>query len=228
MRKTSRRLVGIAGVGIVAAMVGSLACNHQSVTSGTAGMTVQIVPSPAGVGRYDSVTMEFGVANSTTGDTGLEFLPDDPQRASVYDTPLSVGKQITLHLETGQPTTIGAVGLAPGRYDITYLRVIPPTMTDNNPPSPAPRCIDNFPFLPTGLAIIDIPPYYTFTQADGLHFDVRSGQTTLQLRIDVPAFVAAYEDAFTCQDSCNGGGPCLTAFDSDQFRAALLNSISFQ
>lgn len=228
MLKTSNRQIAVAAVGILAALIGSSACNHKGVTSGTAGMVVQIVPSPAGVGRYDSVSMDFAVADSNSGDAGLEFLPADPDRASVYTTPLSIGQQLTLHLETGEPTTIGTVGLAPGRYDVTYLRVIPPTMADNNPPNPAPRCIDNFSFLPSGLAVIDIPPFYTFTEADGLHFDVRSGQTKLQLRIDVPAFVAGYEDAFTCQDSCNGGGPCLTAFDAAAFRTALLNSMSFQ
>jgi hypothetical protein len=201
-----------------AALLGIAGCNHDTLTSGTAGMRVDYVPSPSGAGRYDRA----GLAIS-----GLAFLPTDPDRASVYgDAPLIFSTNLDADLTSSNTVSLGRIALLPGTYKITAMTVVTPSLFDSDPPIPALTCIENFLNVPSGPAFGQVPFQYVFSETDGFQFTVRPGQTELQVRVDVPALIAGFEGAFTCDNSC--GGPCLSSFDPDAFRSVLESTITFE
>lgn len=163
------------------------------------------------------------------GITSVNFVPADPALAAL--TPgndLTLGAGITADLTSSAPKTLATVALAPGGYKVTQIKIVPPQLVDEVPAVPAPSCIEKLVNVPSGPAFGQVPAEYVFDESDGFQFTVRPGQTKLNIRVDVPAMLAGYESAFTCQDDCGGGSPCLTAFDAAAFRTVLLNTVSIE
>lgn len=217
---TSRVRLGCVAAFATAAVVGLPGCSHDTVTSSTRGLAVAYLPSPSGTGRFEQGSM---------GLTSVNFVPTDPALAAL--TPgndLTLGAGIDADLTTTAPQTLSHVALAPGAYKVTQLKIVPPQLVDENPVVPAPTCIENLVAVPSGPAFGQVPAEYVFDESDGFQFTVRPGQTKLNIRVDVPAMIAGYESAFTCQADCGGGTPCLTAFDAAAFRTVLLNTVSIE
>jgi len=217
---TSQSRVGCV-VAVAALFVcGMSGCSHDTVTSSTAGLAVTFLPSPAGAGRFEQGSMGFA---------SIEFSPADPTRAGLNGgNPLVLGAGISADLTSSKPVTLSQVALSPGTYKVSALTIVPPQLVDEVPDTQSPDCIKRLVSVPSGPAFSQVPAQYVFNEADGFQFTVRQGQTKLNIRLDVPTMISGYESAFTCQDSCSGGGPCLTAFDPVAFRTVLLNTVSFE
>jgi hypothetical protein len=217
---TSRVRLGCVAAVAVAAVVGLPGCSHDTVTSSTAGLAVTFLPSPSGSGRFEQGSM---------GITSVNFVPVDPALAAL--TPgndLTLGAGITADLTLSTPKTLSHVALAPGTYKVTQIKIVPPRLVDEVPDTASPVCIDRLVSVPSGPAFDQVPAEYVIDESDGFQFTVRPGQTKLNIRVDVPAMLAGYESAFTCQFDCGSGTPCLTAFDAPTFRTVLLNTVSIE
>jgi hypothetical protein len=163
------------------------------------------------------------------GLAGVEFSPADPTRAGLNGgSALILGAGISADLTSSTPRTLSQVALSPGTYKITSFTIVPPQLVDENPDPAAVDCISRIVQVPSGVTFSQVPSQYVFSEADGFQFTVRPGQTKLNIRVDVPAMLTGYQNAFTCEFSCNGGGPCLTAFDPDAFRTVLLDTVTFE
>jgi hypothetical protein len=217
---TSRVWLGCVAALAVAAVVGLPGCSHDTVTSSTAGLAVNYLPSPSGAGRFEQGSM---------GITSVNFVPADPALAAL--TPgndLTLGAGITADLTTTVPQTLSHVALAPGGYKVTQIKIVPPQLVDENPDTASADCIKRLVSVPSGPAFAQVPAEYVFDESDGFQFTVRPGQTKLSITVDVPTMLKGYDGAFTCQDDCGAGTPCLTAFDPAKFRTVLLNTVSIQ
>ena len=217
---TSKVRRGCVAALAVAVACGIPGCSHDTVTSNTAGLAVTFLPSPSGSGRFEQGSM---------GITSVNFVPTDPALAAL--TPgddLALGAGITADLTLSDAKTLSRVALSPGTYKVTQMKIVPPQLVDENPDAASPVCIDKLVSVPSGPAFDQVPAEYVFDVSDGFQFTVRPGQTKLNIRVDVPAMIAGYEGAFTCQDDCGGGTPCLTTFDPAAFRTVLLNTVSIE
>ena len=223
---TSRCTQILATAAILAAAFASTGCDTNTATSGTAGLSVRFNPSPSGAGRFEGGTNDF--ANMII--FKITFEPTDPELV-----PLLGGEALsmrfsdyTANLAASGPLEYAAIALPPGTYRITELTFRPPQLQDSEANAAAPVCADRIASVPSGPAASQVPVQMTLDANDGYEFTVTPGQTKLDILVDVPGLLAAYQASFTCQDSCGGGGPCFTAFDESAFRAAFIAHVSIQ
>jgi hypothetical protein len=223
---TSRCTQVLATAVILAAAFASTGCDSNTATSGTAGLSVRYNPSPSGAGRFEGGTNDF--ANMII--FKITFEPVDPELV-----PLLGGEALSMrfsdynaNLASAEPLEYAAIAVPPGTYRITELTFRPPQLQDGEATAAAPVCIERIASIPSGPAASQVPVQMTLDANDGYVFSVSPNQTKLDIRVDVPALLAAYQAAFTCQDSCGGGNACLTAFDEAAFRAAFLAHVTIQ
>jgi hypothetical protein len=223
---TSRCTQVLATAVILAAAFATTGCDTNTATSGTAGLSVRVNPSPSGAGRFEGGSNDF--ANMII--FRITFEPTDPELI-----PLLGGEALSMRfsdyaadLSSAEPLEYAAIALSPGTYRITELTFRPPQLQDSETSAAAPVCVDRIASIPSGPAALQVPVQMTLDANDGYEFTVTPGQTKLDIVVDVPGLLAAYQSSFTCQDSCGGGGPCLTAFDESAFRAAFLAHVSIQ
>ena len=219
---TSKVRRGCVAALAVAVVCGIPGCSHDTLTSSTAGLAVTYLPSPSGAGRFEQ---------GTIGITSVNFVPADPALAAL--TPgndLTLGAGITEDVTSSTPKTLARVALSPGTYKVTQIKFVPPqSLLDENPDPNAPNCTQKVGAVPgIGPASGQVPGQYVFDESDGYQFTVRPGQTKLNLRVDMPTMISGFEGAFTCQDDCGNGTPCLTTFDAAKFRTVLLNTVSIE
>jgi hypothetical protein len=211
----------LAAATILAGALFSPGCSSDPVDSSTAALSVRYVPSPTFAGRYEQAALNINK---------IRFEPLDPELiplmgAEAYAMQFGV---FEMNLEATGPEQYSAIALPPGSYRIIEFRFRPPLLQDADASQGAATCIEKVGVLPSGPAQIGFPEEYVLDANDGYEFTVTSGKTNLDLIVDVPGLVAAYESAFTCVDSCGGGPACLTAFDPDAFRAAFLSLVTLQ
>ena len=218
---TSKVRRGCVAALAVAVVCGIPGCSHDTLTSGTAGLAVTYLPSPSGAGRFEQ---------GTIGISGVNFVPADPALAPLAGDDLTLGAGTTENVTSTTPRTLTRVALSPGTYKVTQIDFVPPqSLLDEDPDPNAPNCTQRVGAVPgIGPAASQVPGHYLFDASDGFQFTVRPGQTKLNLRVDMPATLSGFEGAFTCQDDCGNGTPCLTTFDAAQFRAVLLHTVSIE
>jgi len=223
---TSRWTQVLAVTAILGAAFASAGCDSNTVTSGTAALSVRYVPSPAGAERFSGGTNDFASLSIIK----IAFEPSDPELV-----PLLGGETLSMRfsnfvadLSSPDPAEFAAIAIPPGTYRITEFTFRPPQLQDGEPDAGALACVDRVSSIPSGPAAIEVPTQITLDANDGYVFTVSPGQTRLDIVVDVPGLIDAYEASFTCEDSCGGGGPCLTTFDADAFRAAFLAHVTFQ
>jgi len=150
-----------------------------------------------------SVTGTGRYEHGTFGITDVRLVPADPARRSLIDpNNLSLNATMNIDLTSTATASFTHVALTPGVYNVVSITFNPPVLTDDNPPAVPATCLEGVAVLP--------------------------GKTTIDFRVDVPALIAGYEAAFTCQPSCNGDGACVTAFDQNAFRTVLRNVVTIQ
>lgn len=213
-----RNVLAVAGL---LALLTSLGCSSDPLTSGTAGLTVKYAPGPTGAGRYEQASLEI---------KAFRIKPSDPVSQQLVGN-----RDLTLRfnpyfadLTSTQSATYAQVALSSGTYVITSLELAPPQLTDQNIPANPATCLEGITSLPSGPAGPQVPDRYIYDLTSGLQFTVSPGQTRLNIAVDVPGLLSAYESAYTCTPDCGGGGACLTAFDADAFGAAFLTHVTVQ
>lgn len=219
MMSRTRKVLSV--VALCVAAFGSSGCDTNPVQSSTAAIEVRYVPSPSGAGRYEEAS--FLVFK-------IDFAPLDPELA-----PLLGGESYTMRFGTFTtnllelaPVDFASIALPPGSYQVTQIEFRPPTLIDRDASTTSPNCIERISTVPSGPAGAEVPTTYVLDASDGYAFTVSPGQTKLDIVVDVPGLIAAYEGAFTCALSCGGGGPCLQSFDADAFRAGFVDHVTFQ
>jgi hypothetical protein len=225
--KSAARLV--LSVSLVASIgFGLSACNHQTLSSGSNALTVSVVRSPSGAGRYNRGPFDINK---------LQVLPVDPAAAAIFgneSVQLRFGALVDVDLVTTDPTPFSQVALSEGTYRVTHFIITHPALVDNDQaPPPYARCIDGVPAINVSdvAQVPPVPNQVDFADEPSLMFTVRPGQTTLSIKINVPGFIAGYEAAFACQEGCGAGGTtnCLQPpFDEAAFRAAVLANITIE
>lgn len=217
--KSWKSLAGIGALCLVAGLLGVSGCSHDTLQSATVGLAVTYTPSVTGTGRYEHGT--FGIFN-------IRVVPADPARRALIPSNLSLNATMNIDLTSTATKSFTQVALTPGLYNVVAISFNPPVLTDDNPPAVPATCIEGVAVVPSDPATSQVPFSIDYSEADGFTVDVQPGKTTIDFRVDVPALIAGYEAAFTCQASCNGGGACLTAFDTNAFRTALRNVVTIQ
>jgi hypothetical protein len=138
-------------------------------------------------------------------------------------------------LAVSQPVPFSSVALAQGTYALTHIVVTHPDMTDTNIPNPVPTdpasCMLGV-AAPSGTNV-GAPPVVVFDNPAGIKiFTVHPGQTLLSIKLNIPAFIAAYETQFTCQVGCGTNDPtrtCVIApFNESAFRSAFLANLTIE
>lgn len=225
---TSRftRLLVAGAIG--AASLASVGCSSDPVGSSTATLSLRLVPSPSGAGRFGDGQDDSALLNIQS----IDFRPTDPTLDALLG---SQPYQMFFGVYDGDlartdPAEVTAMALQPGTYKITAFQFRPPRFEDTGTSPAAPNCIDRISAIPSFPAASD-PIFFqgdTIDESYGLTFTVSPGQTHVDMVIDVPGLIADYSAAFTCNPDCGGGLPCLTSFDPDAGRAALADHLSFQ
>jgi hypothetical protein len=223
---TSRSTLLLAAGAIAVAALASTGCSSDPVGSSTTALSVRYLPSPAGAGRFGDAQGDAALFNIFS----IEFRPTDPTLdALLGGEPYSMRfGTYDADLKRSEPEEYAAIALQPGTYKIVAFHFRPARFQDSGASPAAPICIDRIAAIPSGPAAFDVPFELTLDESDGLTFTVASGQTKVDMVVDVPGLIADYSAAFTCTDSCGGGPSCLTAFDADAGRAAFVDRVSFQ
>jgi hypothetical protein len=209
---------------------GLSACDHQTLSSGNSALTVSVVPSPAGSGRYDRAPFDI---------TTLQVLPADPAAAAIFGNQsillriFDPAHPFQLDLAVTQPTPFSQIALAEGTYRVTLFTITHPAMVDSNQPLPPyANCIDGVPAVDVSniTQLPPIPANVIFVDPPSLLFTVRPGQTTLSIKINVPGLIAGYQAAFTCESGTGAGGTnrVIAPFDESAFRAAVLANFTIE
>ncbi len=220
----SRRRLAVSLLAFFPVIAVAVGCSHTDLEDGTQALSVDIIPNPAGTGRYERASFQIQT---------IQALPVDPNTPAIYgnDSLLFTFEQnvrVELDLLTS-PIHYSAIALGNGLYRITKFSITTPSIVDEDdlPPNP-PTCIEGIAVLQAGSAP-GLPGNFEFIDPPGMTFTISPGQTLLPIKINVPGFIAGFENAFTCQLGCGpGGAPCLTAFDEAAFRSAVLANVSFQ
>jgi hypothetical protein len=205
------------------AIVGGLqGCSSSDpLGSGTESLTVRYVPNPAGAGRYNRADLTL---------QRIHIRPADPELVPIYgSTPLALKFgtfRVDMTLESA--AVYSEIALVPGDYIVTIFELTRPQLVDSDAITAPASCVDAIAALPSGPATGAVPNLFTYPNPPSLAFTVRPGQTQLNLTMNVPGVIAAYEAAFTCNPDCGGGAPCLTGFDAAAFTTAYLANISLQ
>ena len=223
---TSRSWQVLSAVLVLAAVLVSAGCDSETATSSTTTLSVRYVPSPTGAGRFAGGSNDFATLDLIS----IRFAPTDPELLPLLGgEPLSMRfGQFTADLTALEGTEYASIALPPGTYAISQFTFRPPRLQDSEASAAAATCIDRIASIPSGPAGSEVPPQYDLDASDGLGFTVAPGQTRLNIVVDVPGLIDAYQSSFTCQDSCGGGAACLTTFDVDAFRAAFVAHVSIQ
>lgn len=211
----------LATVALAGVLLGAAGCSDEPITSSTGPLSIRYVPEPTGTGRYE--TAGFTIIQIT-------FVPTDPDRLLALH-----GQSLAFRFGTFD-TNLAATAsveftktaLAPGTYRIDHFAFFPPFLSDSNLPATPASCIEKISSLPSGPAAPQVPPQYTLDSSAGYGFTIKSGQTKLDIVVDVPGLIAGYESSFTCSDDCGGGNACLTAFDADAFQTQFINHVTFR
>lgn len=210
----------ILATSLAVAIVG---CSHDTLGSGTHALQVLYSPSPAGAGRYERGPFDI---------QKLEVLPTDPATGQIFnpvtDTLILRFDAFPANLNATTSVNFSTIALPEGEYQVTLFRMTPPALVDENvSPTPA-TCIEGVAAV-NSQSIPGTPASFSFVNEPQFKFTVRPGQTTLGIEVNVPGLIAGYESAFTCQLGCGpGGGPCLTAFNTAAFNAAVLANVKFE
>jgi hypothetical protein len=207
--------------------VALVACSHETLDSGTEGITVTYTPDPTGTGRYERGP--FGIGRVTV-------FPTDPAAVEILDPVTDTlilrfdnfGQTEGCDLIATSPVLFSKVALPQGDYEVSTFRITTPALVDTDVPANPATCIEGVAVLNSGSAP-GVPSSVEFTNAPEFNFTIHPGQTSLAIKVNVPGLIAGYESAFTCQLGCGpGGGPCLTAFNVATYRAAILANVSFE
>lgn len=214
----------ILAASVAVAIVG---CSHDALGSGTQALQVLYNPSPAGSGRF-----ERGPFSIQT----VRILPTDPATGQIFNpaTDTLILRFGTFASDDGcdlnktAPVNFSTIALAEGEYQVTLFSLTPPALVDENvSPTPA-TCMEGVAAV-NAQAVPGAPANFSFNNEPQFKFTVRPGQTTLNIKVNVPGLIAGYESAFTCQLGCGSGGmPCLTAFNPATFEAAVLANVTFE
>jgi hypothetical protein len=228
MSSPARYLKSVVLLGSIAFAASS--CQNTVLHSGAEALNVTVTPNPAGAGRF-AKSEGSGSVNSATFDIEkLQVFPTDPAAAAVFGAEteqLRFQKLSGADLSTTQPIPFSTVALATGTYRVTLLRITHPALVDNAlPPGPYPLC--SVPNWVDGVAVFNTSGSVVFADSPTtpLQFTIHPGQTTLQLKINIPGFLAGYQAAFTCQAAV-GDGPnkAVAPFDEAAFQTAFLANL---
>lgn len=230
MNSRARLMLSVIVVASVA--LGVTACKHETLDSGTQGLGIMFTPNPGGSGRFEDASIRI---------SKIQFLPTDPETGAIFgdqELQLVFGAS---SFDLSNPNSVGFeqkpdgtyripyIALSQGTYRVTNLVVNHASLVDTNLAAPPfATCMD-------GVAVVDAstvgaPEQTTFVDPPNLAFTVRPGQTTLSVKLDVPAFLSAYQAAFTCQAGCGpGGANCVVApFNETAYRDAVLANLSIE
>jgi len=206
---------------VTAVAVAIVGCSHDTLGSGTQQLSMSYAPNPAGAGRWDRATFDIERA---------EALPIDPAAPAIFEGDVLVFRFVNFSADLA--ATVAApystIALKEGTYELTKFRITPPALVDTDIPVNPVNCIDGVTVLNSSSAP-GVPASFEFVSSPELNFTVHPGQTTLDIKVNVPGLIAGYESAFTCQLGCGpGGAPCLTAFNAAAFRATVLANVKFE
>jgi hypothetical protein len=210
----------ILATSVAVAIVG---CSHDTLGSGTHALQVLFSPNPAGAGRYERGPFDI---------QKLEVLPTDPATGQIFDpvtdTLILRFDAFPANLNATTAIPFSQIALPEGEYQVTLFKITPPALVDENISANPATCLE-------GVAAVNAqsvsPTFssFSFINEPQFKFTVRPGQTTLGIKVNVPGLIAGYESAFTCQLGCGpGGAPCLTAFNTATFHAAVLANVKFE
>jgi hypothetical protein len=214
----------ILAASVAVAIVG---CSHDTLGSGTHALTVQYTPSPAGSGRFERGPFDI---------QKLEVLPTDPAAGQILDpaTDTLILRFDTFTAQDGSdlnatgPVFFSTIALPEGEYQVTLFQITPPALVDEDVPANPATCMDGVAAV-NAQSIAGTPSSFRFENEPQFKFIVRPGQTTLNIKINVPGLIAGYESAFTCQlGPAPDFRPTLTAFNAATFNAAVLANVKFE
>lgn len=218
-RTTIRTAVGSALVGLVI-LAGGCTGSEELVTQ-PGSLSLEVVISPAGSGRYETATMQI---------RQVSFRPVDPDAdASLGNESLAfLPSPASLTFQSDRPATLRTIPMTEGTYRVERVVFSNIAALDSDPVSPGATCLEQYlassagsgrlpPTLPSEVAqtanadviVSDFNPVPTFTIT-------RAGATAVRMVINGPGLLAAYESAFTCRTSglCGSSvpAPCLSGF----------------
>jgi len=201
--------------------VGVTSCQNDTLESGTQGITVNFVPNPAGIGRFNRGNFDIRT---------IQIRPEDPAVAAAYgSTNLSMRfDPFTADLTQTTATFYASIALPAGTYVVKIITLGSPQFVDTDPITSPATCLDAISAFPSGPATGSVPQNFTYNNPPSLTFTIHPGQTSLRIAADIPGILASYESAFTCVDDCGQGTPCLTSFDEATFTPAFLSHITLQ
>ena len=218
--------------------LGISGCNTDRLDSGSQSLGVVFAPSPAGLGRFERGAMTFELVRA---------LAVDPLAKQVFGTELlqlrfgkfpDAAEQDTYPngvLGLTQPVAFSSIALTQGTYALTHIVITHPALNTNNIPNPVPTdpasCMLGV--ASVSADTVGAPGKVVFDDPNGLKlFTVHPGQSTLSLKLNIPAFLAAYETQFTCQVGCGTNDPtknCVIApFNESAFRSAFLANLTIE
>jgi hypothetical protein len=230
---TSRARLVQSFVFVASIALGTSACNQSKLESGTQGLAVAFAPDPSGAERLNGGSFEVGNFDIVK----LQALPVDPAAAAVYGSESLIFRlqRVTEDLTKAEPVAFSQIALPTGSYYVTRLEITHPALIDYDVPTPPvptdpAHCMAGVTVVNTeGLGALQT---VVFDQTSNITFTVSQGQSKLAIKLNVPAFIKAYEASFTCQVGCGTNDPtrnCLTApFDETAFRAAVLANLTIQ
>ncbi len=214
---------GVSVLVLASIAVTATGCSHDTLGSGTEDLTVFYTPNPGGVGRYERAQL-FGFSL-------IHALPADPATAAVFGSNEILFRfdSFTTDLALNEEVQFTHIALSPGTFVVTEIDITPPFLVDTDvSPTPA-TCIEGVDSIKSGPASGQVPAVFSFVNPASLTFTISPGQTRLSIKVDVPAVIAGYEAAFTCQFGCGpNGAPCLTAFNQASFSSALLAAVTIE
>ncbi len=226
-------LIVLAAIGL-----GISGCSQDKLSSGTESLGVVFAPNPAGMGRFERGVLTISL---------VRVLATDPLTAQVFGTQSlqlrfgtfpNADEQDTFPngvLAISQPVAFSNVALAQGTYALTHIEITHPSLTDTGIPNPVPTdpgsCMLGV--ASVSATTVGAPGIVVFDNPAGLKiFTVHPGQTTLSIKLNIPAFLTAYETEFTCQVGCGTNDPtrnCVIApFNESAFRSAFLANLTIE
>lgn len=222
MRSSVRKALSVALV--ASGLVAAGGCSTETVTGGSADLSVVLTPNPGGTGRYEESSIII---------RKILALPVDPAAAALYGTSALLFRvdpsPFTLDLTHTGDTLFSNIALAPGTYRIKEIQIEPVVLIDDTDPLPPPtNCIESIAII-DGTVPASIPDVFVISDPPNLNFTITPGQTKLSLKINIPGLISGYEASYTCTPGCGpGGAGCLTAFDQANFTSVFLANLTIE